>query len=93
MERLERYTMLSVLEQTAMNTQIKDAVTGVDLFKSGFAVDNFENYALSNINSSISSVLLILTRGTLRPESKETALLSGRELDSSVTSRLLSNMW
>ena len=49
-ERLERYTMLSVLEADC-KSQIKDAVTGVDLFKSGFAVDNFENYALSNINS------------------------------------------
>ena len=89
-ERLERYTMLSVLEQTAMNTQIKDAVTGVDLFKSGFAVDNFENYALSNINSVDYKCSLDMTRGTLRPESKETAI-SLVEKDSSVTSRLLSN--
>ena len=70
-ERVERYTMLSVLEQSALNTQIKDASTGLDRFKTGFAVDNFENFNLSNINSVDFKCALDLTRGALRPESKE----------------------
>ena len=89
-ERVERYTMLSVLEQSAMNTQIKDAGTGLDKFKSGFAVDNFENFALSNINSVDYRCALDLTRGSLRPESKETTV-SLEELDPAPTARLLSN--
>ena len=44
-ERLENYTLLSVLEQQALNMQIKDEV-GLDRFKSGFVVDNFENHGV-----------------------------------------------
>ena len=88
-ERVERYTMLSVLEQSALNTQIKDASTGLDRFKTGFAVDNFENFNLSNINSVDFKCALDLTRGALRPESKETSITLS-ELDPTPTSRLLS---
>ena len=89
-ERLERYTMLSVLEQGALNTQIKDGQTGMDRFKSGFVVDNFESYSLSHINSVDYKAALDLTRGTLRPESKETTV-SLVEQDKSSTARTLSN--
>ena len=89
-ERLERYTMLSVLEQGALNTQIKDAVSGMDKFKSGFVVDNFESYSLTHINSVDYKASLDLTRGTLRPESKETTV-GLVERDSAETARTLSN--
>ena len=89
-ERLERYTMLSVLEQGALNTQIKDGQTGMDRFKSGFVVDNFESYTLSHINSVDYKAALDLTRGTLRPESNETTV-SLVERDASSTARTLSN--
>ena len=89
-ERVERYTMLSILEQSAMNTQIRDASTGLDKFKSGFAVDNFENYVLSNINSVDYKCALDLTRGSMRPESKETTVQL-EEKDPTPTTRLLSN--
>ena len=89
-ERLERYTMLSVLEQGALNTQIKDGQTGMDRFKSGFVVDNFESFTLSHINSVDYKAALDLTRGTLRPESKETTV-NLIEKDPSSTTRTLSN--
>ncbi len=89
-ERLERYTMLSVLEQSALNTQIKDSLTGIEKFKSGFVVDNFENFALSNLQSVDFKAALDLTRGTLRPESKETTI-ELVEKDPSPTARALSN--
>ena len=88
-ERVERYTMLSILEQSALNTQIKDGQTGLDRFKSGFAVDNFENFNLSNINSVDYKCALDLTRGSMRPESKETSVTL-LEHDPNPTSRLLS---
>ena len=89
-ERVERYAMMSVLEQAALNTQIKDNQTGLDRFKSGFVVDNFESYSLSNINNVDYKAALDLTRGTLRPESKETTV-SLVEKDPSATARVLSN--
>ena len=42
-ERLEYYTSLSVLEQQALNMQITDDI-GLDRFKCGFFVDNFETH-------------------------------------------------
>jgi len=49
-ERLEKYTMLSVLEQQALNMQIKDDI-GLDRFKTGFVVDGFENHGIGNVAS------------------------------------------
>ena len=40
-EKLEYYTVLSLLEQDTFNTQIKDEF-GNDRFKNGILVDNFE---------------------------------------------------
>lgn len=49
-ERLEYYTQLSILEQQALNMQIKDDI-GFDRFKSGFIVDSFENHGIGNLLS------------------------------------------
>ena len=42
-ERLSITLLLSVLEQQALNMQIKDQ-SGFERFKSGFVVDNFETH-------------------------------------------------
>jgi hypothetical protein len=49
-ERLEYYTTLSILEQQALNMQVKDEI-GLDRFKSGFFVDNFETHRVGNLSS------------------------------------------
>jgi len=72
-ERLEEYTMLSLLEQQALNMQIKDEL-GLDRFKSGFAVDNFQNHAFGNIASSSYNCSIDTQQSVLRPTSKETSL-------------------
>ena len=68
-ERLEYYTTLSILEQQTFNTQIKDDV-GLDRFKSGIIVDNFENHAVGNLKSldykcSIDTQQSVLTAPTV----------------------------
>ena len=50
-ERLEFYTTLSILEQQALNMQIKDEI-GLDRFKSGFNVDNFEAHKIGSLRSN-----------------------------------------
>ena len=51
-EKIEYYTQLSMLEQDTLNTSIKDAVTGLDRFKSGILVDNFAGH---NVGDSLSN--------------------------------------
>ena len=68
-ERLEYYTTLSILEQQTFNTQIKDDI-GLDRFKSGIVVDNFENHAVGNLSSldykcSIDTQQSVLTAPTV----------------------------
>ena len=68
-ERLEYYTTLSILEQQTFNTQIKDNI-GLDRFKSGIIVDNFENHAIGNLKSfdykcSIDTQQSVLTSPTV----------------------------
>lgn len=72
-ERLEQYTSLSVLEQQALNTQIKD-VSGIDLFKTGFVVDNFENHSIGNLASVDYKCSIDTQQSVLRPQSLETSL-------------------
>lgn len=44
-ERLEEVISLSLLEQSALNTSVRDAVTGLDRFKNGIVVDNFVDHS------------------------------------------------
>ena len=69
-ERLEYYTLLSVLEQQAFNMQIKDEV-GYERFKSGFAVDNFETHKLGNLKSIDYACSIDTKQSVLRSQSKE----------------------
>ncbi len=71
--RLEKYTMLSILEQQAMNTQIKDDI-GVDRFRSGFVVDGFENHGIGQLTSLDYKCAIDTQQSVLRPRSIETSL-------------------
>ncbi len=71
-ERLEYYTTLSILEQQALNMQVKDSV-GLDRFKSGFFVDNFEAHR-GNLKSLDHVCAIDPQQSVLRPQSKEDSL-------------------
>jgi hypothetical protein len=69
-ERLEYYTTLSILEQQALNMQIKDEI-GFDRFKSGFIVDNFEAHRVGNLKSVDYKCSIDSQQSVLRPQAKE----------------------
>ncbi len=87
-ERLEFYTTLSILEQQALNMQIKDDI-GLDRFKSGFFVDNFETHGLGNLKSLDYQCGIDSQQSVLRPQSKEDSValteVNGREDQRSVS--------
>ena len=72
-ERLEYYTTLSILEQQALNMQVKDSV-GLDRFKSGFFVDNFEAHSVGNLTSLDYICAVDPQQSVLRPQSKEDSI-------------------
>ena len=72
-ERLEYYTTLSILEQQALNMQVKDEI-GLDRFKSGFFVDNFESHSVGNLTSADYKCSVDTKQSVLRPQSKEDCL-------------------
>ena len=72
-ERLEYYTTLSILEQQALNMQVKDSI-GLDRFKSGFFVDNFESHRVGNLVSADYKCSIDSRQSVLRPQSKEDSL-------------------
>ncbi|MAH08680.1 MAG: hypothetical protein CL961_03330 [Euryarchaeota archaeon] len=69
-ERLEYYTTLSILEQQALNMQVKNEI-GLDRFKSGFLVDNFESHRTGNLKSEDYLCAIDTQQSVLRPQSKE----------------------
>ena len=69
-ERLEYYTSMSVLEQQALNMQVKDEI-GLDRFKSGFIVDNFETHKSGNLPSLDYQCSIDTQQSVLRPTVKE----------------------
>ena len=72
-ERLEYYTTLSILEQQALNMQVKDEI-GLDRFKSGFVVDNFEAHKVGNLKSLDYRCAVDAQQSVLRPQSKEDSI-------------------
>ena len=72
-ERLEYYTTLSILEQQALNMQVKDDI-GLDRFKSGFIVDNFESHKVGNLKSSDYKCSIDTQQSLLRPQVNEDCL-------------------
>jgi len=71
-ERLEYYTLLSVLEQQALNMQIVDS-TGLNRFKSGFIVDNFETHKIGSLSSLDYKCSIDTQQSVMRPQSKESS--------------------
>lgn len=69
-ERLEYYTTLSILEQQALNTQIKDDI-GLERSKSGFIVDNFETHYVGDISSNDYLCSVDTQQSVLRPQVSE----------------------
>jgi hypothetical protein len=49
--KVEDYVTLSLLEQSALNTNVRDGVTGLDRFKNGFVVDPFMNHSNGQTSS------------------------------------------
>jgi hypothetical protein len=72
-ERLEYYTTLSILEQQALNMQIRDSI-GFDRFKTGFVVDNFETHGVGEISSADYRCAVDTQQSVLRAPNKEDSL-------------------
>ena len=82
-EKLEYYTVLSLLEQDTFNTQIKDEF-GNDRFKNGIIVDNFEGHGIGNTTSLDYNCAVDMQSGVLRPSfaSSQTSLIEENLNDS-----------
>ena len=65
-ENLEYYTQLSLLEQTALNTQVQD-VNGLDRFKNGFVVDTFKGHNVGATTSLDYLCAMDMDEGVVRP--------------------------
>jgi len=72
-ERLEYYTTLSILEQQALNMQITDSA-GVNRFKSGFIVDNFETHRIGSLKSLDYKCSVDTQQSVLRSQAKEDSI-------------------
>ena len=51
-DRIEELVTLSILEQSALNMSVRDAVTGLDRFKNGIVVDGFRDHNKGDVGSS-----------------------------------------
>jgi len=68
LKNVEYYTQLSLLEQTAINTQVQDATTGLDRFKNGIIVDSFKGHNIGDVLSGEYRCSVDMSEGELRPE-------------------------
>ena len=66
-QNIEFYTQLSLLETDTANLNIKDAVTGLDRFKSGFFVDNFRSHGSHAITHPNFRASIDKSQGQMRP--------------------------
>lgn len=87
-ERLEYYTTLSILEQQALNLQVKDEI-GLDRFKSGFIVDSFEQHSVGNLTSIDYQCSIDSQQSVLRAQSKEDSF-SLKEVNTRIDQRNIS---
>ena len=51
-DRIEELVTLSLLEQSALNMNVRDAVTGLDRFKNGIVVDTFSDHSKGDVGNS-----------------------------------------
>ena len=79
---LEYYVTLSLLEKDTATMQIKDETTGLDRFKNGFIVDQFNGHSVGDVKSSDYRVAVDSQNRILRPMAQENAL----ELVENITS-------
>ena len=63
-DRIEELVTLSLLEQSALNMNVRDAVTGLDRFKNGIVVDTFSDHSRVML-----ATVSIVTRLTPRTQS------------------------
>ncbi len=73
-DRLERFTTLSMLESKTENFIIRDSETGLDRFKCGFFVDNFSTHDYHEIANPSFKSCIDTTTNTLRPEHYTTSI-------------------
>lgn len=73
-DRLEKYTTLSIQEQNTENYSIKDPSTGLDKFKCGFFVDNFSSHEYHDLENPLFRTSIDTTTNTLRPIHHTTSL-------------------
>jgi hypothetical protein len=66
-QRVEKFTTLSMLESKTENFMIKDAETGLDRFKCGFFVDNFSSHEYHDIQNASFKSCIDTSTNTLRP--------------------------
>lgn len=92
-ERVEKFTTLSMLESKTENFTIKDAETGLDRFKCGFFVDNFSSHDYHQLQNPNFRSCIDTSTNTLRPRHYTTSLdlQLGSEAIDGVTSNFQPN--
>lgn len=65
-DRLEEYTALSLLEQQTESMNIQDS-SGMDRFKQGFIVDNFQSGSIASVNDTNIACSIDNENGVCRP--------------------------
>lgn len=66
-KNLEYYTSLNLLEKSAADLVITDAATGLDKFKNGILVDNFENLMTADVRATEYSAAIDPTFNEIHP--------------------------
>ncbi len=73
-QRVEKFTTLSMLESKTENFTIKDTETGLDRFKCGFFVDNFSSHEYHDLQNPAFKSCIDTSTNTLRPLHYTTSL-------------------
>lgn len=71
---VEEVTALNMLEQELASTQIIDAATGLNRFKSGFAVDNFTDHVVMDLENEETLAMMDYDEKVLLPLDDEEGL-------------------
>ena len=82
---VEYYTQLSLLEQSAINTQIPDS-SGLDRFKNGILVDTFKGHNVADVSSIDHQCSIDMVESELRPSFSQ-QLIELEELNTTDTDR------
>lgn len=77
---LEYYSSLNALESSAKGKQIFDDATGLDRFKNGFLVDNFDSHNLADTTKIGYRAAIDVTNSTLRPTFNKRNISTSKDL-------------